>query len=47
MSSIPVMQSVESAPGRMDTAREPIAPWWHTLLILAHAAVRDLTAQQL
>ncbi len=39
MSSIPVMQSVQSAREPIVTASGPIAPWWHTVLVLLPIAI--------
>jgi membrane protease YdiL (CAAX protease family) len=44
MSSIPVMQSVESVTKSVGNASGPIAPWWHTLLVLAPIAIGSVAS---
>ncbi len=39
MSSSSVMASVDMARGPIDTTSDPIAPWWHTVLVLLPIAV--------
>jgi uncharacterized protein len=44
MSSIPVMQAVESVTKSVGNASGPIAPWWHTLLVLAPIAIGSVAS---